>query len=289
MRLAALVAYDGTGFKGFQRQAPGRGRTAQGELEAALLRLTGEAILVEGAGRTDSGVHASGQVITFSSAASHSEATWLRALNALLPADVAARAVRRVDDGVHARKSALARSYRYRILCDPVRDPLRERYAWRSAERLDVAAMQTAAERLLGEHDFGAFGSSPRDNRAEGYRGHTVRTMLQAECAWRMAETVETADVQPDEVECRFAANAFLTGMVRRLVGALSLMGVGRLAVDDFQRILESRAKAHPGVLAPAQGLCLTGVHYPAGLIDWDGADMSADVSSEAPTGEPGV
>ena len=282
MRLAALVAYDGTGFKGFQRQAPGRGRTAQGELEAALLRLTGEAILVEGAGRTDSGVHASGQVITFSSAASHSEATWLRALNALLPADVAARAVRRVDDGVHARKSALARSYRYRILCDPVRDPLRERYAWRSAER------------LLGEHDFGAFGSSPRDNRAEGYRGHTVRTMLQAECAWRMAETVETADVQPDEVECRFTANAFLTGMVRRLVGALALVGVGRLSVDDFQRILESRAKAHPGVLAPAQGLCLTGVHYPAGLIDWAGADVTDEIDeingiNGASAGEPGA
>ena len=178
MRLAALVAYDGTDFKGFQRQAPGRGRTAQGELEAALLRLTGEAIAVEGAGRTDSGVHASGQVITFSSAASHREATWLRALNALLPADIAVRAVRMVDDGVHARKSALARRYRYRILCDPVRDPLRERYAWRSPARLDVAAMRAAAALLLGEHDFGAFGSSPRDNRAEGYRGHTVRTML---------------------------------------------------------------------------------------------------------------
>lgn len=282
MRLAALVAYDGTGFKGFQRQAPGRGRTAQGELEAALLRLTGEAILVEGAGRTDSGVHASGQVITFSSAASHSEATWLRALNALLPADIAARAVRRVDDGVHARKSALARSYRYRILCDPMRDPLRERYAWRSPARLDVAAMRAAAEQLLGEHDFGAFGSSPRDNRAEGYRGHTVRTMLQAECAWRTPETPETAELAPDEVECRFTANAFLTGMVRRLVGALALVGVGRLSVDDFQRILESRAKAHPGILAPAQGLCLTGVHYPAGLIDWAGADG-------APTDEPGA
>lgn len=287
MRLAALVAYDGTSFKGFQRQAPGRGRTAQGELEAALLRLTGEAILVEGAGRTDSGVHASGQVITFSSAASHNEATWLRALNALLPADIAARAVRRVDDGVHARKSALARSYRYRILCDPVRDPLRERYAWRSPERLDVAAMRAAAERLLGEHDFGAFGSSPRDNRAEGYRGHTVRTMLEAECAWRTAEAPET----PDEVECRFTANAFLTGMVRRLVGALALVGVGRLSVDDFQRILESRAKAHPGILAPAQGLCLTGVHYPAGLIDWAGADVTDEINgiNEASAGEPGA
>ena len=287
MRLAALVAYDGTDFKGFQRQAPGRGRTAQGELEVALLRLTGEAIAVEGAGRTDSGVHASGQVITFSSAASHREATWLRALNALLPADIAVRAVRMVDDGVHARKSALARSYRYRILCDPARDPLRERYAWRSPARLDVAAIRAAAALLLGEHDFAAFGSSPRDNRAEGYRGHTVRTMLRAECAWRTSELSESPEA-PDEVECRFAANAFLTGMVRRLVGTLSLVGVGRLSVDDFQRILESRAKAHPGILAPAQGLCLTGVDYPAGLIDWHGADGD-DNGHEAPAGASGA
>ncbi|HEX5548343.1 MAG TPA: tRNA pseudouridine(38-40) synthase TruA, partial [Ktedonobacterales bacterium] len=260
MRLAALVAYDGTDFKGFQRQAPERGRTVQGCLEAALAQLTSVAIPVEGAGRTDSGVHASGQVVTFSSDASHREATWLRALNALLPADIAVRAVRRVDDGVHARKSALARSYRYRILCDPVRAPLRERYAWRVHQRLDVAAMNQAAGRLLGEHDFGAFGSSPRDSRADGYRGHTVRTLLQVECEWRAPE----GDRPPDEVECRLTANAFLTGMVRRLVGTLALVGDGRLSVDDFQRILEARAKAHPGILAPAQGLCLTGVHYPA-------------------------
>lgn len=278
MRLAALVAYDGTDFKGFQRQAPERGRTVQGCLEAALARLTGVAIPVEGAGRTDSGVHASGQVITFSSDASHREATWLRALDALLPADIAVRAVRRVDDGVHARKSALARSYRYRILCDPVRAPLRERYAWRVRQRLDVAAMNQAAGRLLGEHDFGAFGSSPRDSRDDGYRGHTVRTLLQAECEWRAPE----GDEPPDEVECRFTANAFLTGMVRRLVGTLALVGDGRLSVDDFQRILEARAKAHPGILAPEQGLCLTGVHYPAGLIDWDGVE----VVTEAPSPE---
>jgi tRNA pseudouridine38-40 synthase len=274
MRLAALVAYDGTDFKGFQRQAPQRGRTVQGQLEDALARLTGVATPVEGAGRTDSGVHASGQVITFSSQARHREATWLRALNALLPADIAVRAVRQVDDGVHARKSALARSYRYRILCDPVRAPLRERYAWRVHQRLDVVAMAEAARRLLGEHDFGAFGSSPRDSRADGYRGHTVRTLLQAECAWCAPERAPGGDATPDEVEYRFRANAFLTGMVRRLVGTLVLVGDGQLSVDDFQRILEARAKAHPGILAPAQGLCLTGVYYPAGLIDWDATSV---------------
>ena len=191
--------------------------------------------------------------------------------------------MRQVDDGVHARKSALSRSYRYRILCDPARDPLRERYAWRTPERLDVAAMRAAAARLLGEHDFGAFGSSPRDNRAEGYRGHTVRTMLRAECAWRTSEVSEVSEA-PDEVYLRFTANAFLTGMVRRLVGALALVGAGRLSVDEFQRILESRAKGHPGILAPARGLCLTGVDYPAGLIDWVGAD-GRDMASASDSG----
>ena len=250
-------------------------------INALSVRLTGVAIPVEGAGRTDSGVHASGQVVTFSSDASHREATWLRALNALLPADIAVRAVRRVDDGVHARKTALARSYRYRILCDPVRAPLRERYAWRVQQRLDVAAMQAAAWRLLGERDFGAFGSSPRDSRTDGYRGHTVRTLLQAECEWHALE----GDEPPDKVECRLTANAFLTGMVRRLVGTLALVGEGRLSVDDFQRILEARAKAHPGILAPAQGLCLTGVHYPAGLIDWDGAKVDTEAPSPEESG----
>lgn len=278
MRLAALVAYDGTCFKGFQRQAPERGRTVQGHLEDALARLTGVATPVEGAGRTDSGVHASGQVITFSSEVRHREATWLRALNALLPADIAVRAVQLVASDVHARKSALARSYSYRIVCDPVRAPLRERYAWRVAQRLSVAAMGEAAGKLLGEHDFGAFGSSPRDSREDGYRGHTVRTLLQAECDWRWSE----GDATPVEVECRFTANAFLTGMVRRLVGTLLLVGVGRLSVDDFQRILEARAKAHPGILAPAQGLCLTGVHYPAGLIDWDVTDVAFPEGQES-------
>jgi tRNA pseudouridine38-40 synthase len=288
MRLAALVAYDGTCFKGFQRQAPERGRTVQGHLEAALARLTGAATPVEGAGRTDSGVHASGQVITFSSAASHSEATWLRALNALLPADIAVRAVRLVDDSVHARKSAVARSYRYRILCDPARAPLRERYAWRVRQRLNVAAMAEATGRLLGERDFGAFGASPRDSREDGYRGHTVRMLLQAECDW--CEPAHGLGHKPghgldelDEVECRFTANAFLTGMVRRLVGTLVLVGDGRLSVDDFQRILEARAKAHPGILAPAQGLCLTGVHYPAGLIEWGGATVALPEEPDGP------
>jgi tRNA pseudouridine38-40 synthase len=269
---AALVAYDGARFSGFQRQSADKGPTIQGALEAALARLTGTATTVAtAAGRTDSGVHATGQVIGFSSAADFAPATWRRALNALLPEDVAVRAVCAVGDDFHARRSALSRRYSYRILCDPVRSPLVERYAWRRAGLLDVAAMDRAARVLLGEQDFGAFGSSPRDSSAEGFRGHTVRTMLAAECS--VGPGSDFWQGEGELVECIFAANAFLTGMVRRLVGTLVLVGEGRLSIEEFAAILAAREKAHPGAAAPAKGLCLTTVEYPAGTISWRSDD----------------
>lgn len=261
MNIAALVAYDGTRFAGFQRQAAEKGPTVQGELEAALQRIAGEAIPIEAAGRTDSGVHATGQVINFLAPKAYDAATWQWALNALLPEDIAIRAARVVPDDYRARWSALARSYRYRILVDAVRSPLRERYVWRVPGPLDVPAMAAAAETLLGEHDFGAFGSSPRDQPKLGIRGHTVRTMLAVRCGW--------SEIVSDEVECDFTANGFLSGMVRRLVGTLALVGVGKLSIAAFRAILEARDKRHPGAAAPARGLCLTGVTYPAGLLDW--------------------
>jgi tRNA pseudouridine38-40 synthase len=264
---AALVAYDGARFSGFQRQSADKGPTVQGAIEAALERLTGEATAVTAAGRTDSGVHATGQVIGFTSAADFTAATWRRALNALLPEDVAIRAVCAVDDDFHARRSALSRRYSYRILCDSVRSPLAERYTWRRAGPLDVEAMNQAAQALLGEHDFGAFGSSPRDSRAEGFRGHTVRTMLAAECHPRPGSDSWQGD--GEMIECIFAANAFLTGMARRLVGTLVLVGEGRLSVEEFAAILAAREKAHPGAAALAKGLCLTSVEYPAGMVSW--------------------
>jgi tRNA pseudouridine38-40 synthase len=272
---AALVAYDGARFSGFQRQSEDKGPTVQRALEAALERLTGAAMMVTAAGRTDSGVHATGQVIGFTSAAEFTPATWRRALNALLPEDVAIRAVCAVGANFHARRSALSRRYSYRILCDPVRSPLAERYAWRRAGTLDVETMDRAARALLGEHDFGAFGSSPRDSRAQGFRGHTVRTMLTAEC--RIRSGSDSWHGEEKLVECVFAANAFLTGMVRRLVGTLVLVGEGRLSVEEFAAILVAREKAHPGAAAPARGLCLTSVEYPAGMVSWQGEDSAED------------
>jgi tRNA pseudouridine38-40 synthase len=261
VKVAALVAYDGTRFAGFQRQSPEKGPTVQGTLEAVIGRIAGEAISVEAAGRTDSGVHATGQVVSFTAPERLSPAAWRRALNALLPADIAVRAVAFAPDAFRARWSALSRSYRYRVLRGDVRDPLRERYVWHVPRTLDVEAMAAATRLLPGERDFGAFGSSPRDRPDEGYRGHTVREMLAAE--------TRPSSRSPDEVECAFTANAFLTGMVRRLVGTLVRVGEGKLSVAEFQGILEAAEKTHPGAAAPARGLCLTGVAYPPELLRW--------------------
>lgn len=264
MNLAALVEYDGTRFAGFQRQSPDKGPTVQGVIEEALHQIAGEAIPIEGAGRTDSGVHAAGQVFNAHVPSRLDAPAWQRALNALLPEDVSVRATCVAPDDFRARWSALSRSYRYRILCDPVRAPLRERYAWRVSSALGIEAMAEAAALLVGEFDFGAFGSSPSDRR-DGYRGHTVRTMLDARCLWVASTSGDTTS----EINCLFTANAFLSGMVRRLVGTLVLVGAGKLSVAEFRDILEGRDKNHQGAAAPARGLCLTGVAYPAGLVAW--------------------
>jgi tRNA pseudouridine38-40 synthase len=269
VNLAALVAYDGTRLAGFQRQSPDKGPTVQGTLEVAFQRIAGVPITVEGAGRTDSGVHASGQVVNAHVPERLDPATWQRALNALLPADVAIRAICAVPDTFRARRSAVARSYRYRILCDAIRSPLRERYAWRVPAPLDMPVMAQAVALLPGERDFGAFGSSPLP-RPDGSPGHTVRTLLVAECGWcPAAGGAPGQSERGDEIAFRFTANAFLSGMVRRLVGTLVLVGEGRLSLADFQAILEARDKNHPGTAAPACGLCLTGVEYPFGLVTW--------------------
>ena len=264
MNLAALVAYDGTRFAGFQRQPPERGATIQGALEQAFQQIAGVAVTVEAAGRTDSGVHASGQVVNAQVPDRLDVRVWQRGLNALLPADIAIRDVCVVGEKFRARRCALSRTYRYHILVDAVRSPLEERFAWRVSHTLDVDAMREAAEVLLGEHDFAAFGSSPADQRGTGRHAHTVRAMLAVSCA-----PVAAASGNAHGVEVTFTANAFLSGMVRRLIGTLVLVGEHRLTTGDFHTILEARDKAHPGAAAPAHGLCLTNVEYPADSLQW--------------------
>jgi tRNA pseudouridine38-40 synthase len=261
VNVAALVEYDGTRFAGFQRQSPDKGPTVQGAIETAIGKIIGVVTSIEAAGRTDRGVHATGQVINFVVPDHLDCADWHRALNALLPEDIAVRSTCRVADDFRSRKRAQSRSYLYRILCDSCRAPLRERFAWRQPSRIDTAVMQAGADLLVGKHDFGAFGRSPQNQSRSGYQGHTVRIMLAASC--------RQAQCESDIVECRFTANAFLTGMVRRLVGTLLLVGLGRLSISEFESILEARDTSHRGPAVPACGLCLTGVDYPPGEVSW--------------------
>ncbi len=256
MKVALLVEYDGTRYHGFQRQAPAHEPTVQGMLEAAVERISQQRVLVVGAGRTDSGVHAAGQVVHFQIESRLTTTDWQRALNAVLPADIAVRRIARVADDFHARYSARWRSYRYTVLVDPWPAPLRERYVYRVTRPLGVEAMQQACSLLVGRHDFRAFGRSPRGSQAS-----CVRVMQKAGCQ---------CGEQAELIYFDFTADGFLTGMVRRLVGTLLLVGWGQLDVDDFARILASRDDAHPGVAVPACGLCLTRVDYPAGMLVWD-------------------
>jgi tRNA pseudouridine38-40 synthase len=243
-RYRATLEYDGTDFLGFQRQAAGR--TVQGEVEAALGRIGWSGGAVLGAGRTDTGVHARGQVIAFDFDWRHGEGDLQRALNANLPGDVAASDLAACPPGFHPRYAARARRYRYRLYSQPVRSPLADRYAWRAWPAPDLEAMQAAAQRLLGRQDFAAFGSDP-DGGA-----NTVRTVSLAE--WRCEA--------PGRLSFEIQAEAFLYRMVRSLAGALRRVGGGDLSVDDFQAILAARDRALCPPLAPPQGLCLVEVVY---------------------------
>ena len=237
----AIVEYDGTDFVGFQRQR--EGRTVQGELETALRRLDWPGRAVLGGGRTDSGVHAAGQVVAFELEWKHGEAALLRALNAHLPRDVAVKRVAQCDPGFHPRYAARSRWYRYTIYNAPARSPLLERYAWHVASpALDVPAMQRAAGQVLGRHDFAAFGDDPDEGQ------NTVRTVSRAGWSAEPASGRLYFDIQ---------AEAFLHRMVRSLVGAFKRVGEGELTAEGFDALLASCDRAQCPAVAPPQGLCL--------------------------------
>ena len=246
MRLLAIIEYDGTDFEGFQIQA--RKRTVQGELERALRQITGEKIRVIGAGRTDTGVHATGQGAHFDTTWNRPPEILQRAMNAVLPNDIAIRTLVRVQDDFSARYSAQSRTYRYTILNQAIRSPLAQRYALIVPEPLDVDAMDAAARCLIGKQDFGAFGTPPRGE-------NTVREV------YRVQVTREGTRVLI-EIE----ANAFLYRMVRRVVGTLLLVGKGALSIEQFCEVLVKKRRA--GQSVPPQGLCLIAVNY--GVMEKD-------------------
>jgi tRNA pseudouridine38-40 synthase len=244
LRLRATVAYDGTDFHGFQRQT--NVRSVQAVLEEALSDTCGCLISVVGAGRTDAGVHATGQVVAFEAQWAHTLIDMQNALNARLPMDVAILALAECEASFHPRYSALSRTYEYTIAIRPTRQPLLRRTAWLVRTELDMARMNLAAQRLIGEYDFAAFGSPPQGEV-------TVRRVLQAE--WRV---ITESDVLRFTIE----ANAFLYKMVRHIVMALVLTGRGALSVDDISDVLTSKDSQRIKGVAPACGLCLVSVTY---------------------------
>jgi tRNA pseudouridine38-40 synthase len=238
------LAYDGTDFSGFQRQQGAA--TVQEAVEVALRQIGWSGAGILAAGRTDAGVHAAGQVIAFDLSWGHTEADLQAALNANLPPAVSARAVHRADDQFHPRYDAAARQYVYTVVCQPIRNPLLERFAWRQWPALDLEKLQAAAEPLLGIHDFRGFG------RALKLGGSTTREVLQTVWA-RAGETFRFS----------IRANAFLYHMVRRIVYALVLVSKEAGGPERIRGILE-RPDEHPiQGLAPAQGLVLDRVFYP--------------------------
>jgi tRNA pseudouridine38-40 synthase len=267
-KFACGIEYDGTGYRGFQRQPEEQGPTIQGTLEAAIQHLSGQMSVVYGAGRTDAGVHATGQVIHFSTGARMGSQQWLAALNAVLPAGVAVRWCCEVSDSFHARYSALNRSYRYTIWNGKTRRPLMARYSYHQPRALDVDLMDEACALLLGRRDFRAFGRSPDAHNPLKPGPHScVRTMLKAAC--RRQDAL---------IYCDFTADAFLTGMVRRMVGTLLLVGQQRLNLDEFAAIVQRAEQTHPGSAAPSHGLCLVRVSYPDGLLQMEKTDNDEDI-----------
>lgn len=242
----AVIEYDGTAFAGSQYQP--NARTVQGELETALNRLTGERVRVRFAGRTDAGVHATGQVAAF--CLPRRDLRWpggladlRRRLNAALPPDVTVRSLRRTTLGFDPRRDAAWRVYRYRIRMAGDRRPIDRHRELEIDDRLDVGAMRAAAMELTGERDFAALGSDPR--------GRTIR------------EIREVAIVSRGSlVEVRVTANAFLRRMVRSIIAVLLAVGRGRLAPAEVRPLLERGGRALHGRAAPAHGLTLERVIY---------------------------
>ena len=242
-KLKLVVEYDGTDFSGWQRQ-DGQ-RTVQGTMEDGVHQLLGERVEVRGAGRTDAGVHAAGQVASLSLQSRIPATGFLRGMNSLLPKDVAIVDSADAPAAFDARFSARGKVYRYRIWNHFVRSPLHERTSWHCRRPLDLDQMRQAAAVLCGEHDFRGFRASDCDRR------NTVRVI-------RRFDLVKNGALIELDVE----ATAFLKNMVRILVGTLADVGRGKRAIPDVLRALETGDRAAGGVTAPAAGLTLLNVSY---------------------------
>ncbi len=239
----ATIEYDGTDFAGFQWQTGQR--TVQETLENALRKRTDQEVRITGAGRTDAGVHALGQVVSFACETNIPLTRMALALNGVLPPDLSVREVQETEETFSARFSASSRLYAYFILNRPTPSALFRRYSAFCPMPLDVQAMHAAAQSLLGERDFAAFANDLHDDRV------TKRDMMRC-----------SVGKSRQFVIVRVEANAFLRGMVRNLVGTLMEVGLGKRPADSLEALLESRDRRQAGATAPPQGLCLLKARY---------------------------
>jgi len=242
--LKLTLSYDGTRFVGWQRQ--NEGESVQGLLEDAVARLEGAPVTVQGAGRTDAGVHAIGQAASVRVTCLHDTTTLARALNAQLPRDIRVVAVEDRDERFHARFSARAKTYRYQIRNAAIASPFERAYVWHLQEPLALDAMNSAAALLVGTHDFAAFRSA-----GSGDVAGTVRTISQS--SWRDTTGLLTYEITGD---------GFLRHMVRAIVGTLVEVGRGWREPADIAALLRGGTRAQAGATAPPQGLFLVSVDY---------------------------
>ena len=245
--LKLVLSYDGTEFFGWQIQPDVA--TVQGVLASAIRRVTGEDVLPQGSGRTDAGVHALGQVATFVTQSPIPPENLLVALNDILPAAIRVLEAAEMPAEFHARKSARAKIYRYRMYRGAICSPFVARYVWHYPYPLDEHGMQEVAGLIVGEHDFTSFAAvDPERGREES---SNVRLIFSSTWERQGVEFVYTV-----------RGNGFLHRMVRNLVGTFLLAGKGTLKASDLKRILESRSRSAAGATAPASGLCLVNVEY---------------------------
>ncbi|MFQ6122486.1 MAG: tRNA pseudouridine(38-40) synthase TruA [Dehalococcoidales bacterium] len=243
-KIILIMEYDGTGYHGFQLQADLP--TIQGEIEEALWKLTGERSRVIAASRTDAGVHAKGQVVSFRTKSSLPSPTFINGLNYYLPRDIAVKAAFRTSDSFDVRRNAISREYNYYILNSLTRSPMRRGFSYLVTGNLDIEAMNQACQALIGKHDFASFVSCTFGIKS------TIRSIYKAK-----------VEKDGDLAIFNMVANSFLPHQVRNTVGTLIKVGLGKITLDEFHSIVEAKKPGLAGPTAPACGLCLMQINYP--------------------------
>jgi tRNA pseudouridine38-40 synthase len=252
IKIVLVLEYDGSHYCGFQFQE--NAATIQDEVEKALKQLTGESLRIMSASRTDTGVHALGQVVCFRTVSDLKTDNYVRGLNHFLPPDIAVKAAYQINIDFNVQTEACGRLYRYLILNSSTRSPIQRNYSYQVFGDLDIQAMNEACKLLLGEHDLASFVT----DFSQSVIKTTIRTVYHAR--------VEKKD---EMVVFEIGAGSFLPHQVRNTVGTLIRVGQGKLSIDDFKRIMEARKPGLAGPTAPAMGLYLVKVNYPRPLGDY--------------------